>query len=219
MALTKPNFLEQWLCILKEWADALLKKKKELSPKPTILCKRSGMGCMLLQLERNTPGAVSTWRFNCEGLKERSLLLTLDNIVDLERHLLRAERQKDPTNTRRESVYSPTRVSSHRIGVTLIYPLKRTEFIGVWDANFVDHWATTHAEDYKAEHLMLYTALRVLSSYEVMPEFFEREIKSKEWWEQRISHISKGEFLENHQINLIYRSEINNIAKSKAEIL
>ncbi len=220
MPYTKQTFLEQWLHILKEWADALLGKKRELSaPKPTILSQRSGKGCILLQMERNTPGAVSTWRFNCELLKERSLLLTLDNIADLERHLQRAERQKDPANTRREIVYSPTRVSSHRIGVSLVYPLKRTEFIGVWDANLVDHWATTHAEDYKAERLMLYAALRVLSSYEVMPEFFQTEIRSKKWWEERFLHLSKGEFQENHKINLILRSEIEKITKSEAKAL
>ena len=220
MIYTKQTFLEKWIHILKEWTEALLKKKREpLSPKPKILSQRAGKGCILLQLERNTPGAVSTWRFNCELLKERSLLLTLDNIPDLERHLQRAERQRDPANTRREIVYSPTRVSSHRIGASLVNPLNRTEFIGVWDANFIDYWATTHAEDYKAERLLLYTALRVLSSYETVPEFFESEIRSRQWWEQRISHLSKGEFLDNHKINLIFRSEINEIVKSEAETL
>jgi hypothetical protein len=218
MAYTKVTFLEQWIHILKEWTEALLRKKREpSSPKPAILSQRPGKGCIMLQLERNTPGAVSTWRFNCELLKERSLLLTLDNIVDLERHLQRAKRQRDPANTNREIVYSPTRVSSHRIGASLVYPLKRTEFVGVWDADLVDHWATTHAEDFKAERLILYTALRVLSSYEIMPEYFENEIRSKGWWEQRLLHLSKGEFMENHKINLIFRSEINDIAKSEAE--
>lgn len=208
----KRTFLEQWTHILKEWIDALIERKKEQAPKPTILRRRPGKGCILLQLERNTPGSVSTWRFNCELLKERSLLLTLDNIVDLERHLKRAERQKNPANTEREIVYSPARVSSHRIGVSLVNPLKRTEFIGVWDANFIDRWATTHAEDYKAEQLIFYTALRVLSSYEIMPEFFEDDISSKQWWEERILHLSKGEFMENHTINLTFRSEINKIS-------
>lgn len=212
---TKRNFLEQWTHILKEWIEALLEKKKEQAAKPIILRRRSGQGCILLQMERNTPGAVSTWRFNCELLKERSLLLTLDNIVDLERHLKRTERQKDPSNTTREKVYSPTRVSSHRIGVSLVYPLKRPEFIGVWDANLIDHWATTHAEDFKAERLILYTALRVMSSYEIMPEFFDSEIRSKEWWEQRILHLSKGEFQDSHKINLRFRSEIHNIVESE----
>jgi hypothetical protein len=217
MTQPKRNFLEKWIHIIKEWSESLARKKTEQSPKPTILRQRAGKGCILLQMERNTPGSVSTWRFNCELLKEQSLLLTLDNITDLERHLLRAERQKNPANTRRETVYSPTRASSHRIGISLVNSLKRTEFIGVWDANFIDHWATTHAEDYKAERLLLYTALRVLSSYEVMPEFFENEIRSKEWWEQRILYLSKGEFLDNHKINLLFRSEIKTIAESQTK--
>ena len=96
IARTKRSFIEQWTHILKKWIEALLEKKKEQAPKPVMLGRRSGQGCILLQMERNTPGAVSTWRFNCELLKERSLLLTLDNIADLERHLKRTERQKDP---------------------------------------------------------------------------------------------------------------------------
>lgn len=219
MVPTKSSFLQHWTQILKEWIDAVLNKKKEQAVKPKILRRRSGKGCIILQLERNTPGAVSTWRFNCELLKEQSLLLTLDNIADLERHFQRAERQKDPANTRRESVYSPNKLSSHRIGVSLVYPLKRTEFIGVWDANLVDHWATTHAEDFKAERLILYMALRIMSSYETMPEFFESEIRSKVWWEQRLTHLGKGEFKESHQLNLLFHPEINKIIESELQTL
>ncbi|MCA1995563.1 MAG: hypothetical protein LDL41_26465, partial [Coleofasciculus sp. S288] len=167
----KQFFLERWNHIVKEWIDSLLKRSKERLPKSIVLSQWIGKGCILLQLERNTPGAVSTWRFNCEGLHEQSLLLTLDNIADLERHLQRANRQKNPADTTREVVNLPGRTSSHRIAVSLINSLKRTEFIGVWDANFIDQWATTHAEDYKAEQIILYTARRVMSFYEVMPEF------------------------------------------------
>jgi hypothetical protein len=212
MYTTKKTFLEQWVHIVKEWADSLLGKKKEQLLKPRLLSQRTRKGCILLQLERNTPGSVSTWRFNCELLKEQSLLLTLDNIADLERHLQRAQRQTNPTNTRREIIKPSVRGPSHRIGISLVNPLKRTEFIGVWDANLIDQWSTIYAEDYKAERLMLYTALRVLSSYEILPEFFAEEIRSKDWWEQRIMHLCKGEFQESHKVNLDFRSEINGVA-------
>jgi hypothetical protein len=217
--ITKPNSLKQWIHILKEWIEALIERKKEQAPKPTILHRRPGDGCILLQMERNTPGAVSTWRFNCELLKEQSLLLTLDNLVDLERHLQRAERQKNPSNTTRENVYSSQRKFSHRIGVSLVSPLKRAQFIGVWDANFIDSWSATHAEDFKAERLILYIALRVMSSYEVLPEFFEAEIRSQQWWEQRILYLSKGDFQDNHQLNLVFRSEVNNMTQSQTRNL
>jgi hypothetical protein len=210
MQKTLQNFLEQWIQIIKEWSDALLRKKKDRGwyPQPLILSKRAGKGCILLQLQRNTPGAVSTWRFNCELLQERSLLITLDNLADLERHLQRANRQKDPANTARENIDFAGRTVTHRIAVSLIQPLKRAEFIGVWDTNLIDHWATVHAEDYKAERLVVYIALRVLSTYETMPEFFERQIRSQEWWEQRIARLCEGEFSKNHDIHRIFRSEV-----------
>ncbi|MGQ4646781.1 hypothetical protein [Lyngbya aestuarii] len=209
MVRTKYNLLERWNHLIKEWFDLVLRQKKGWLPKQTILNQRPGKGCILLQLERNTPGAISTWRFNCELLREQSLLLTLDNIVDLERHFQRANRQTDPTNTTREVVNLPTRLTSHRIGISLVYPLKRTEFIGVWDINLIDQWATVHAEDYKAEKIILYIALRVLSSYEIIPDFFEQEIRSKHWWEQRLLRLCAGEFAITHKINLLFCSEIN----------
>ncbi|MGB7441709.1 MAG: hypothetical protein WA919_11620 [Coleofasciculaceae cyanobacterium] len=217
MERTQESFLEKWIYILKEWLDFLSRKKKEALLKPTIMSQRPGKGCILLQLERNTPGSVSTWRFNCELLHERSVVLTLDNLADLDRHLQRYNRQRDPFNTRREVVRNPLRDVSHRIGISLVNPLKRAEFIGVWDANFVDQWSTTHAEDYKAERIVLYTALRILSSYEVMADFFEYEIRSKDWWEQRIRRLCEGEFSMYHKVNLTFRPEIELLSEDNPQ--
>lgn len=208
MEHTQAKLLARWIHILKEWLEFLKGKKKGFVLKPTIMSQRPGKGCILLQLERNTPGAVSTWRFNCELLHEQSIVITLDNLADLDRHLQRYNRQRDPFNTRREVVRNPLRDVSHRIGISLVSPLKRSEFIGVWDANFVDQWSTTHAEDYKAERIILYTALRILSAYEVMADFFEYEIRSKAWWEQRLKRLCEGEFSMYHKVNLTFQPEI-----------
>lgn len=218
MQLTKQTFLDRWIYIVKEWIDIFKKEdallKKGRSHGPTILSQRIGKGYKLLRLERHTPGAVCTWRFNCELLQEQSLVLTLDNLSDVERYLKRRARQRDPKNTEREIVTSQMRKASHRIAVSLINSVNRTEFIGVWDANFIDQWSTIHAEDYKAERIILYIVRMMMTYYEVLPDLFANEARvNKNWWEQRIKNICQGEFPETHEIDLTCRLAAKHVAE------
>lgn len=212
---SKLDSRKQWLHITKQWIQGIIGRKIEQYYTPLVMRQLPGKGCKLLLLERNTPGAVSTWRFNCELLQRQYMLITLDNLADLDRYFQRSNRQKKPGNTKREIVNLPISNVSHRIGISLIDPFKNQEWIGVWDLNLIDDWSTYHAEDYKAEQLVLYLGRRLISSYEFMPDFFEQQIIEKRWWQQRIMTLCKADFTKDHDVNLTPLSETKPLSGTK----
>lgn len=188
------NYLGKWLDILSSWLDKFgIAKDKPIATRPPVIFK--GKGWMLVEIERHTVGAVQTWRFNCHGFPY-AVVISLDNLLDWDRHCKRIERQLSKGKDREKI----SREKSHRIAIALCNGISQNIFL-IFDAKFIDNWSQQHAEDYKAEQIVQFLGRRLGSEYESNFDNFEFNLFNSQWWEGRLIKISE-KFLEKNKFSL-----------------
>ncbi|MGB7440834.1 MAG: hypothetical protein WA919_07185 [Coleofasciculaceae cyanobacterium] len=200
---TQKSRLKKWLNIIISWIDNFgIAKEQPLTTVPRQVFY--GRGWMLVEIERDTIGAVQTWRL-CIHNYPWWIVFSLDNLADFQRHCLRMERQKDPCNCSREIV--DVGEHTHRIAITRckVTTQKSTQkVLVVIDLNLIDPWSRGHAEDFRAENLLRDLCKRTGAQMEGN-ELPTEELLSFDWWEDRIIKLSNFYFDSQHNLNITQR--------------
>lgn len=131
-----------WLEQLRRWIKRLFRGKKPKRSHPTILKRWYGAYCAVLRLERNTPGAVGTYRIIPKS-GTPDYLLTLDYLPELQAELVG---KFNGTAFRLRPLNHPhNHALTHRFAVWEVYPNSNTFPIGIWDVDLEGYAASTLA--------------------------------------------------------------------------
>ena len=201
--------LKRWILIVKDWIDIRFGSKQPPSIK--ILGRYKTDQTSLLLLERNTPGAVSTWQFNWvnktsgDFSTSKSILITLDNLTDLERHIRRAERQKNPLDLTRETVHRGINYSSHGIQIAFVSTSRSIKLIAIYQLNLLDRDSLTFPEDKKGEQIVLSLARRIQRFFALSqepdfePDFFQKQLINPQWWREGLTMACNAWLASDHE--------------------
>jgi hypothetical protein len=121
-----------WLTRLRRWIKKIFRGTKRHIHHPTIIKRWYGANCAVLRLERQTQGAVATYRI----IPRRGgfdYLLTLDYLPELQAELVGVY---DGTPIKIRWYEHPRNDAvAHRFAVWEIYPNGNSHALGVWDVD------------------------------------------------------------------------------------
>lgn len=173
------NYPSSWITKIKEWLYSLFKlfKKKTIVRPPKILKRIDGQATTLLQLERETPGAIATYRF-ISAYSNTAYLLTLDSITGLNSDLY--GNFKGTSFRLRPSIYSRSSEPTHRFAFFEVGNNGSFNIIAAWDIDLQGSVSGVKGEA-AAIRAISATALFPLLIKDVSICPWNEQIKSIDW--------------------------------------
>jgi len=148
-----------WLTRLRRWIRKLFRPASKQRTSPTIIKRWYGANCAVLRLERNTQGAVATYRI-IPKQSSPDYLLTLDYLPELQAEMVG---EFGGTAFRlRPLPYPHNAALTHRFAVWEIYPNSSNRAIGVWDVDLQGATGNWSLRELAPKRAILGVALRPL---------------------------------------------------------
>lgn len=195
--------ISEWFSVVKDWLSFFFGNPPTSIKSDRILKFIKGKHCTLIQVRRDTPGAVDTWWFNSPTC---TLLITLDNLACISRHL---ERKKHLTDNDSSPFLFSRNPQTHKIAI--FFHSQKPIFLFSFDLNLIKDF--NHFEDYLAQKIIETLTIRLKRGIETNEYLhlgrgdIESLIFDCKWWKGRILDISQRYLGENH--NLLVKSSVN----------
>ena len=204
-----------WLEKIKRWVRRLTEKKKKRYTSNPILKRWDSQtkDCAVLQLERNVPGAIATYRI-ISKYGDCDYLITLDYLPDVQAQL-KLEKQlsiKFSTSFRvRQS--SPFNPRTHRFGIFQIFPNGKTCPVEVWDVNLEGNFTSFALSKSAPLRAIRYVALQSLVIVHAPQISLSWQFQIEEMdWIRLLEYRMKGELLNpKHNLNAVKITDKNTI--------
>lgn len=185
--------MEVWLSALQQWIKKVFKgKSKKKCFNPTkIIQSWNNKDCIVLQLERNIPGAIATYRINqfCAGREKYDYLITLDYLFEIQavsRAEIRAQLELEKQLGTKYNVKIRLRdrtavVQTHRFAVFRIWRDHSLHCIQAWDLD-LEGFNTSYIRQQSAPK----TAVRSVARSVLL---VSRNLNVPNDWQFQIEHI------------------------------
>ncbi|MBD2489015.1 hypothetical protein [Aulosira sp. FACHB-615] len=122
----------RWLNLLVEWVQVRMRRRRKKRSKSYILKRHYSDDCAMLRIERETKGAIGTYRI-IPKLGDWDYLLTLDSLREIEAELV-GEFDGVPFLLRSRADWDAPPLS-HRLAVFHLYRSGTIHCLGCWDIN------------------------------------------------------------------------------------
>lgn len=129
--------METWLKGLQRWIKKVFRgKKKPHTPTKIIQSWNSG-DCIVLQLDRNIPGAIATYRINqfCAGSEKYDFLITLDYLSEIRADSANLKLKKQLPTKYNTKIRLRNALQTHRFAVFRIWRDHSLHCIKAWDVD------------------------------------------------------------------------------------